>query len=213
MEFAHLAVEGNHARVACPERLQRIAIGSAGGDLRAWFVHRQRALWDRRGRGLASDPVRVIGRRSTHDQVALTAELGDRSRRHVLGKRLAVPPLEILDFGEAVAFLGFGEDHRRPPVRLDCLRERVVQRREIVPVDLQHPGAERFRAARIGAEVPAQLGWSALTESVHVDEHDQVRQFVVAGFVPGIARIGHDQRRNLEWAVFAIVQAYRPAEI
>ena len=140
--------------------------------------------------------VLVLGERerSTHDQVALPAQLGDRSRRHVLGERLPVPAFAIFDLREPPALDGSREDHRRPLVRLGRLGKRIVERREIVPVDLEHARAKGVRAACVGAQIPAQFGRPALTEPVDVDDRNEVRQLIVARFVQ---RLPHRAFRHL----------------
>ena len=93
-----------------------------------------------------------------------------------------------------MALDGAGEDHRRPAVSLGRLRERVVQRREIVPVDLEHARAKRARAACVGAQIPAQFRRPALTEPVDVDDRDEIRQLIVARLVQ---RLPHRAFRHL----------------
>ncbi len=54
-----------------------------------------------------------------------------------------------------------------------------------MPVDGQHPGAERLQPARVSGDVPAEVGLSTLAEPVDVGDRDQVGQPVVGRLVEG----------------------------
>jgi hypothetical protein len=104
-----------------------------------------------------------------------------------------MPSLAIFDLGETAALLGSGEDDSRPIVPFVNAGESVVQRSEIVPVDLNHGRPEFLRSARVGIEIPAKLGRPALTEAIDVDDHDKGRKSVAAGLVERLADgpLGH----------------------
>ena len=117
-------------------------------------------------------------------QVADAAELGDGPVGHVGRERLAVPAVLVLDLGEALALDRLGQDHRRPAARgVPGERHRLVDGGEVVPVDRQHPRAERLHPPRVLRQVPADVGLAALAEPVDVGDRDQVRQPVVGGLV------------------------------
>src|SRR5262249_37775479 len=107
--------------------------------------------------------------------MTFAAEFGDRTLRHVLGKRLAMPPFGVLDLRESASLDGASEYDRRLGARqLGGGGERVVDLREVVSVDGQDSCAERLGPSRVRVEIPLQLGRSSLTEPVHVDDRDQV---------------------------------------
>ena len=95
-----------------------------------------------------------------------------------------MPVGAVLDLGEAAALDGLGQDHRGPAVGGASGRgEGIVDGSHVVPVDLEHPGAECLRSAGVRAQVPAELGRAALAQAVDVDDRDEVRQLVVRGLV------------------------------
>jgi hypothetical protein len=124
------------------------------------------------------------GGRATKYQVADAPELRDRAVGHIRGEGLAVPIELVLDLGEAAALDGPGEDHRRLlPRAVPRICEGLVDGVRIVAVDDEHPGAEGHGTTCVGIQVPAQLGRTALTEAVDVDDGDEVRQAVIGGLV------------------------------
>ena len=105
-----------------------------------------------------------------------------------------MPAFAVLDFGEAAALPGPGQDnHRLVGGQRAGLGQRLVDGRDVVPVDGKHLGAERLRPAGVRVQVPGQLGRPALAEPVDVDHRDQVAQLVVRRLVQGFPdrALGH----------------------
>ena len=105
-----------------------------------------------------------------------------------------MPVLPVLHFGGAAALEGAGQDDGRPfAAEVARLGHGLVDRRDVVAVDLEHPGAERLGPAAVGLQVPAEVGGPALAEPVDIDEGDQVGQLVVRGLVEGLPHrpLGH----------------------
>ena len=136
-----------------------------------------------RGSGLGGDRERPADH-----QLAGAAEFGDRPFCHVGREGLAVPAGAVLDLGEPLALDGPGEDHGGL-VPLDVvgrLGKRVVDRRQVVPVDDDDVRAERLRAPRVRVKLPAEVGGPALAKPVDVGDDDKVGQPVVGRLVKGL---------------------------
>ena len=190
---ADLAVQRDHLRVPGAEGDQRVAVGLPGGDRRADLVHRRRsARPGRRAGGCAT----VVGLSGTGPGSAGSG-FGPRSTR------LRTPPSSAIarsamSGGNGLPCQPFLFSTSEKPLPLIVLaritvgwlpagvrreRHRLVDGGEVVPVDRQHPGAERLHPARVLRQVPAEVGRAALAEPVDVGDHDQVRQLVVGGLV------------------------------
>ena len=82
------------------------------------------------------------GLRDLDAEVAQPAELGDR-RLGIL-ERLAVPAVLVLDRRHALSLQRPRDHDRRLPCRRDRAAERVVDRLDVVAVDLDRVPAERL---------------------------------------------------------------------
>ncbi len=179
---ADFAVQRHDSGVSCAQGDQRGAVGSSGGDLVAQRVAR---LTLRTGSPGCRSWCGALARRrfGTGDgQLCDVAKLSQGPFGHLGWKRLAVPAFLIFDLTESASLDGFRQDYRGRR----CLTRRgecAVDVLQVVPVDGDRPGAEGFNASRVGRQVPAQFGWSALPEPVHVDNDGEVRQPVVTGLV------------------------------
>ena len=105
------------------------------------------------------------------------AECGDR--RLGICQRLAVPALLILEPGNALALDRLRRDHSRPPITLERLRERGVDRGDVVSVDCDRTAAERACPLQVMVDPPPVHRLSALAEPVDIDDHDEVVESVV----------------------------------
>jgi hypothetical protein len=114
--------------------------------------------------------------RDVEDDVALAAELGDRRLRIV--QRLAVPAFSVLDRLHSLAFDRARDDHSRAPAYRDRLLVHAVNGFDVVTVNLDRCPVERFGAANVGGEIPAVHCFAALAEPIHVEDRDQVVEFV-----------------------------------
>ena len=118
--------------------------------------------------------------RDVDDNVALAAELGDRRRGIV--QRLAVPTFFVLDCLNSLAFDRPGNDHSRAPVYRERFLIRAVDGLDVVAIGLDRCPAERLgAAANVGREIPAVHCLAALAEPVHVENRDQVVEFIERG--------------------------------
>ena len=126
--------------------------------------------------------------------MTLAAELGNGPFGHLGREGLAVPVLPVLHLGGAAALDGARQYDGRPlAAEVAGLGQGLVDRRDVVALDLEHPGAERLRPAPVGVQVPAEVGGTALAEPVDVDDGDQVGQLVVGGLVERLPHrpLGH----------------------
>ncbi len=134
---------------------------------------------------LVARPVGCAGRklvrraglrlRDVDDDVADPAELLDR----LLGDRLAVPAVLVLDLRVALALDRLGDDRGRLARRRLGLLVGRVDLLDVVAVDLDRVPAARFEPAREVGEVPAVHRLAALPEAVDVDDRRQVVERVV----------------------------------
>ena len=106
-------------------------------------------------------------------------ELRDRGVRVV--ERLAVPAGLVRDGLDAVALLRPRDDHRRAPAGGEGRGECRIDRRDVVPVDLDRLPAERLRPNAVRIEIPAVHRLAGLAEPVDVDDRGQVVERVEAG--------------------------------
>ena len=123
-----------------------------------------------------SNSVRLRGLRlgDVDDDVANPAELLDR----LLGDRLAVPAVLVLDLRVALPLDRLGDDRGRLARRRLGLLVGRVDLLDVVTVDLDRVPAARFEPAREVREVPAVHRLAALPEAVDVDDRRQVVKFV-----------------------------------
>ena len=109
-----------------------------------------------------------------------SAKLGDRPLRFLGRERLAVPPLLVRQERDTVPLLGLRDDERRPSCPLG-LAVRGVDRLDVVAVNLDREPTEGLRSRGVRVTVPLEHRRPALTESVHVEDRDEVRNAVVRG--------------------------------
>ncbi len=178
---ADLGVQGDH-RWPRAERGERLAVCLPGGDLRAERVDRQLNS-DRRG--LRRPPDGRRRHRPPHAQVAFATECGDRALGHIGRQGLAVPSVGIDDLRKTLPLASAGEhDHR--PVGFGGLGQDLVNRGDVMPVDGERLAAERLSPAGVGIKIPAELGRTALAETVDIHDRCQIRQLVVGRLVQGL---------------------------
>ena len=92
-----------------------------------------------------------------------------------------MPAVLVLDGRYALALQRRGEDSRRPAGQRRGVRVRLVDRLDVVAVDLDRVPPERTRALGEDARVPPDHRLSALPEPVHVDDRREVVEAVVRG--------------------------------
>ena len=104
-----------------------------------------------------------------------------------------MPAVLVLDGRDALSLERAGDDDGGLPGRRDRLAERLVDRVDVVPVDLDRVPAERFGARGVDVEVPADHRLAALAEPVHVDDRREVVELVVGGVLEGLPHraLGH----------------------
>src|SRR5262249_14180442 len=144
-----LPVQGDDLWVCGAESDKRVTVSLPGGHLLAHGVLRCPVAACGPG-WLAFSSRNRLRARTAHHQVAAAAEFGDRPLGHVRRERPAVPAFFVLDFGKPPALDGLGHDDRGLLARgLAGLRQRAVDRGEIMAVDDQYPGAERLSSAGV----------------------------------------------------------------
>jgi hypothetical protein len=87
----------------------------------------------------------------------------------------------VLDLGDTAPLHGSRDDHRGLPARPHRIRERGIDRLDVVAVDRDRAPAERAGALDIDIEVPPDHRLATLPEPVDVENRDQVVELVVAG--------------------------------
>ena len=104
-----------------------------------------------------------------------------------------MPAVLVLDGRYALSLQRPRDDDRRSPCRRDRATERVVDRLDVVPVDLDRVPTECLCACEIGVEIPADHRLAALAEPVHVDDRRQVVELEVRGVLEGLPHgaLGH----------------------
>ena len=104
-----------------------------------------------------------------------------------------MPAVLVLDGRDALSLDRARDDDGGLPGRRNRLAERLVDRVDVVPVDLDRVPAERFRARGVDVEVPADHRLAALAEPVHVDDRREVVELVVGGVLEGLPHraLGH----------------------
>jgi hypothetical protein len=85
-----------------------------------------------------------------------------------------VSAVGVLDRLHPAALVGSSHDDRRPIGGHDRLLVGVVDRVDVVAVDLDRPPSAGLCAVAVGAQVPAVHGLAALAEAVDVDDRGQV---------------------------------------
>ena len=100
----------------------------------------------------------------------------------------------VLDRRHALPLLRAGDDDRRPAGCRDGLRIGLVDRLEVVAVDLDRVPAERLGARRVRVEIPAHHRLAALAEPVDVDDRGEVVEAVVRCV---LERLPHRALRHL----------------
>src|SRR5437016_1135922 len=96
----------------------------------------------------------------------------------ILGNRLAMPALLVLKEGDALALLGFGDDHRRLAFGLKRLGVGLVDLLVVVAINFDGMPAKGLRTGRVGRCVPAQLGLTTLAQTVAVQNSNQVIRLI-----------------------------------
>ena len=167
-----LAIEHHDVPALAPEGGERLAIRLPRRDLAAHVVRRPLAACRLEAVGLPR-----LGSANLDPEVADAPELGDR----LLGDRLAVPAVLVLDLRVALPLDGSRDDRGRTAGRGLCLAVRSVDRLDVVPVDLDRVPAERLEAPRVRREIPAVHRLAALPQPVHVDDRRQVVELVERG--------------------------------
>ena len=152
---------------------QGIAISFAARD---FFAQR---VFGEFNRVTSSTRCRSFGLLHFDNQVVFAAQFFNRRSGLLFVQRFAVPARLIRGERDAVTFFGFGDDAKR---QIGVLRraKRVAHFVEIVSVDFNRVPAESARASGVSARIPAQHGFAALTQTVHVDDGDHTLQLQFA---------------------------------
>jgi hypothetical protein len=96
-----------------------------------------------------------------------------------------VPAVDVLERVEPAGLVGAGQHDRRAP-GLGRLGECRVDGHRVVPVDLADVPAEGGEASVVGTQVAAELGGTAHSQPVDVDDHGEVGEAEVRGLVGGL---------------------------
>ncbi len=162
-----LAVEDDDVRSRDAERSERVAVRLSRRDLRPELVARE--LEPTGGRSRRCGRVRF---RDLDADVGWSSELRDRSVRVV--EWLAVKAVSVLDRGDTLSLHRARHDDRRLPRRGNGCTERLVDRSDVVPVDLDGVPPERLGARGVDVEIPADHRLAPLAEPIDVDDRREV---------------------------------------
>src|SRR5665647_2149584 len=118
-------------------------------------------------------------------QIARPAQGGDGTFGHLRWQCLAVPAVLVFQFGHTLGFDGASQHDARAITVGTGLGQRLVDGGGVVAVDDQRAGAEGLHPGDVALQVPLQLGGSALSQAVDVNNGGEVAELVVAGLVQG----------------------------
>src|SRR5579859_2445030 len=114
------------------------------------------------------------------------AKLGDRLLSLLRVERLPVPVLLVFEKRDASPFDRLRDNYDRTGRVVQSVGICAINRVEIVSIDFNRLPAKRASAGGVSGAIPAQVGLSTLTQSVHVQDGNQIIQRVMARVVKSL---------------------------